>query len=125
MPRAKTEANREKMRAYSAQHYLENKSDYIERSAKTKAQTRLRLKKFVNRYKILCGCVDCGYKKNPLALQLDHVRGTKTKDVSVMIQWCFSMTKLKEEIRKCEVRCANCHFIITADRRGGADSNCQ
>jgi hypothetical protein len=28
-----------------------------------------------------------------------------------------SLSVIKTEIRKCEIRCANCHTIITAERR--------
>ena len=124
MPRESTEENKRIMREYAKKHYHENKAAYIERSAIRKSATRKKLKAFSDRYKMLCGCVDCGYKVNPIALQFDHVRGQKEKDVSLMIIGCMSMKKIKEEIRKCEVRCANCHFIIT-DRRRRAESNCQ
>jgi hypothetical protein len=33
-----------------------------------------------------------------------------------MIQSGYSIAKIKEEIEKCEVRCANCHRKVTAQR---------
>lgn len=59
------------------------------------------------------GCVDCG-NKNLTVLQFDHVRETKTRVVSKMVQGSFET--LEKEIAKCEVRCANCHMIVTQKR---------
>jgi hypothetical protein len=65
--------------------------------------------------KLASGCVDCGYRANADALQFDHVRGTKTNTVTSLAG--VKMERLMEEIGKCEVRCANCHAIVTAERR--------
>lgn len=53
-------------------------------------------------------CVDCG-ENDPVVLDFDHVRGNKTDHISAMIQRCCSWKTIKEEINKCEIRCANCH----------------
>lgn len=63
-------------------------------------------------------CMDCGYD-NPLALEFDHVRGTKKKEVSGMAHLGYSMDLILEEIEKCEVVCANCHKLRTWNRMGG------
>jgi ribosomal protein L37E len=62
------------------------------------------------------GCVDCGFS-DIRALQFDHVRGTKSGEISQMIRRGVSERVLREEISKCEVRCANCHMIVTTQRR--------
>lgn len=63
-------------------------------------------------------CVDCG-ESNPLCLDFDHVRGTKEMNVSKALRktGTWSIDRLLNEIRKCEVRCANCHRIVTYQRR--------
>ena len=61
-------------------------------------------------------CVDCG-EHDPIVLEFDHVRGTKINCVSVGVKDSWSVEKLTEEINKCEVRCANCHKIMTDTRR--------
>ena len=60
-------------------------------------------------------CVDCG-ETNPIVLEFDHVRGEKITDVSSMLRKAFSPKKIVDEIAKCEVRCANCHRKVTAQR---------
>ena len=65
--------------------------------------------------KLASGCVDCGYKEHPAALQFDHVRGIKHADISAVAK--FSWDSLMAEIEKCDIVCANCHAIRTANRR--------
>lgn len=67
---------------------------------------------FVYDYLLEHPCVDCG-ECNPIVLEFDHVRGYKLFDISYAIQ-SSSLEKLIEEIRKCEVRCSNCHAKRTA-----------
>lgn len=52
-------------------------------------------------------CVDCS-ESNPLVLELDHIRD-KRKEVSILLLYGYSWKVIKQEIDKCEVRCANCH----------------
>ena len=74
---------------------------------------RYRLRAFTDRVKTLFGCRICGYNKNPVALHFHHIDpAEKTSDVSKLIR--KSWVKLKEEIRKCEVLCANCHAEVTS-----------
>lgn len=66
------------------------------------------------RYKKLCGCKNCG-NKNPVVLEFDHIdRKSKIRPVSHLINEGYSLSVVKEEIRKCDVLCANCHRIRTA-----------
>ena len=62
-------------------------------------------------------CVDCG-NDDLRVLQFDHVRGTKKYDISSIIGRGLSVKTLSDEIKKCEVRCANCHQIKTFERAG-------
>ena len=69
-----------------------------------------RKREIVGRYKRMKGCIDCGYNKHAAALEFDHVdSSTKTRTVASLMY--HSWNKIKEEIAKCEVRCANCHAI--------------
>lgn len=113
----------EYQKKYIRQHYLDNKDYYKNKSAERNKRVIPQLRKFTSRYKLMCGCIDCGYKDNSYALQFDHVRGTKRKNVSQLVSEAYSLKVIKEEIRKCEVRCANCHAIITQSRRDNKKGN--
>lgn len=63
-------------------------------------------------------CVDCG-ESNPLTLEMDHVvrlNDGKVKRVSGMLHGGFAWRTIEAEIAKCEVRCASCHTIRTAEQ---------
>ena len=48
-------------------------------------------------------------------MQFDHVRGVKEGDVSKFVS-SRRLKKALEEIKKCEVVCANCHAARTFHR---------
>jgi hypothetical protein len=82
-------------------------------------QRKAERKAFIDEYKVTAGCVDCGYRDNPVALDFDHVRGEKLFSIGQRFH-VMSDEKILDEIAKCEVRCANCHRIKTwLERSGG------
>ena len=66
--------------------------------------------------KLHSGCVDCGYKEHAVALQFDHIGDDKKMNVSDMIRSDYSWVTILQEIDKCEVRCANCHAVMTCQK---------
>lgn len=54
-------------------------------------------------------CMDCGERYPPFVMDLDHVRGDKQDNVSLMAGTGASEAAIMEEIAKCDVVCANCH----------------
>lgn len=60
-------------------------------------------------------CVDCG-ESDIVVLDFDHVRGIKELSIAMLLCRHAKEEKLREEISKCEVRCANCHRRATAQR---------
>ena len=52
-------------------------------------------------------CVDCG-DSDPAVLEFDHV-GEKAGNVGQMARTGCSFERLRAEVSRCEVRCANCH----------------
>ena len=74
---------------------------------------------FIIDYKKNNKCLDCGFKGNdhPEVLEFDHIGNNKEFNVSEFHSQTSSLNKVKEEIKKCELVCANCHRIRTASRR--------
>jgi len=60
-------------------------------------------------------CVDCG-ETDIVVLEFDHI-GEKLGDISTLANGGRSWERIKAEIEKCEVRCANCHRKKTIERR--------
>ncbi|TXH11668.1 MAG: hypothetical protein E6R04_01065 [Spirochaetes bacterium] len=59
-------------------------------------------------------CMDCGYS-NWIALELDHRNPTEKHDaVTRMVNDGVMLERIKAEVAKCDVVCANCHAIRTA-----------
>ncbi|WP_055693381.1 hypothetical protein [Streptomyces prasinopilosus] len=66
--------------------------------------------------KMRLGCVDCGYKEHPAALDFDHLPGhEKRRGISRMLT--AHRNTLLAELAKCEVVCSNCHRIRTWRRK--------
>ena len=101
---------RDCQRAYRRSHYEANHEKY---KAKAKAWREDQKRKFVAWLETQ-SCADCGIDDHRL-LDLDHVRGDKVMNVSKMIGTC-SDKALWEEVDKCDVVCANCHRLRTAER---------
>ena len=90
----------------------------------TRAQMRARYadrSQQIDDYKLERGCVDCGWRGHPRALELDHLPGSgKLENISRMIaNTQFTMDEIWAEMAKCEVVCANCHRIRTYNREHG------
>ena len=62
--------------------------------------------------KIFGKCIDCDINDNRV-LEFDHVKGNKVEGVIKLADKLASISKIKDEIRKCEIRCCNWHRIKT------------
>lgn len=60
-------------------------------------------------------CTDCKNSYHPVCLDFDHL-GDKTKNIADMLKEGYSIDRIKEEIEKCELVCANCHRLRTYNR---------
>ena len=116
MPIKDREARRAYNKEYLKKHYKKNKDYYKSKAKASKSKQRNWNRSFVDRIKRMFGCVDCG-ESNPVVLEFDHVRGEKVGNIANMVHAPLSISAIKEEIRKCEVRCANCHRKKTHERR--------
>lgn len=76
-----------------------------------------RKRAIVEELKLARGCIDCGYNAHPRALQFDHRPGVEKRGIIPhFVSSGTSMATLLTEIDKCDVRCANCHAVKTAER---------
>lgn len=100
----------------SKRHYEANKRKIKKRSFLRNKNQRHKNKAYVDAIKSISECVDCG-EKNPLVLDFDHVRGKKIECVSNMMRGAYGIKSIQKEINKCEIRCSNCHRIVTDKRR--------
>jgi len=107
--------NKKDQASASKRHYEANKEKIKERTKIRRKTQKQKNKDYVKAYKSLSKCVDCG-ENNPLVLDFDHVRGKKVKCISDMMRGGYCLDSLKKEIAKCEIRCANCHRIVTYNR---------
>jgi len=101
------EQNQDRMKQYRKEYYHRNKE-----SEKTRIRKRTEdLGKFLKDYKNSgLSCQRCG-ENHPATLQFHHKDPSlKTVAVSSMVAHGYSKDKILEEISKCEVLCANCHF---------------
>jgi 5-methylcytosine-specific restriction endonuclease McrA len=62
-------------------------------------------------------CADCHQTFHPEAMEFDHVRGEKGKNISRLVVQRTPTKKLDEELAKCDLVCANCHRVRTYERR--------
>lgn len=106
------ECTREQVRL----HYQAHQLYYVRKARKRTKQLRQAQRKWIWDYLELHPCLDCG-EADPCCLDFDHVRGKKVAPVSRMISNGYSWGAIEKEIRKCEVRCANCHRKRHAKRR--------
>jgi hypothetical protein len=94
-------------------HYHANKTRYATRNKKRRLSTYARLKSFLESNP----CVDCG-ESDHIVLDFDHVRGEKHLGVIAMVVRGYPWDAIDQEIKKCDVRCANCHRRKTAKQLG-------
>lgn len=98
----------EARRACHKRYYERNKERYIVNAKRT----RSRLKVLLHESKDV-PCMDCGQKFPPCVMDFDHRDpDTKLFNVSQMMTG-GSIVRMRAEIAKCDVVCANCHRIRT------------
>lgn len=94
----------------------------IQKKSRDKSILRNRL--YVKDYLEGKSCVDCG-NSDIRVLEFDHVKGVKLYNVSYMVTKAYKLELIKDEIEKCEIRCCNCHRIVTHERRDNNKPNKQ
>lgn len=109
---------KECQKSMSRTWYSDNTSHHKLNVKKNNKLYRVRNRDYIWDYLSSHHCVDCG-QNDPIVLEFDH-RNPDEKECEVyhLVQRQSSLRKLKEEIEKCDVRCANCHRKKTAIQFG-------
>lgn len=90
---------------YSKDHYLHNREAYLV-NIKNRKQY---LREFILRIKKRASCPLCGEKRY-WVLEFHHLdKNDKEYNIARMPSYGYSIKKIKEELRKCIILCANCH----------------
>ena len=63
-------------------------------------------------------CADCGGIFPPWVMHWDHLPGYEKRAAVGKMVGSHSRTLILEEVKKCELVCANCHVIRTISRTG-------
>jgi hypothetical protein len=111
-------SNPDKKKAYA-------KKDYSKHSQSYRRRARLYYKEVsaeIAQAKSV-PCMDCGQSFHPCVMDFDHVRGEKLFSVAAWNNSSLGgriLERLREEMKKCEVICANCHRLRTFARRKNA-----
>ena len=92
-----------------------------ERVAMKKANAERSLQRsrdFIREYLEEHPCIDCG-EKDIVVLQFDHEEPQlKEGNISSWVTAGYGVDRIKQEVNKCSVRCANCHMRRTAKQFG-------
>lgn len=104
-PKKRSDYNRE----YRKGWYAKNKERHKKNVAERTRQYRPVMRKVIQDHLLTHPCVDCG-ESDPVVLDFDH-RNPEEKEFSIghATRRLVSISRLKREMEKCDVRCANCH----------------
>lgn len=105
-------------REYQRQHYQLNKDLYKSRAKESRARLRKIRQEYVRSLKESTPCADCEEKFPYYVMDFDHLGDNKEAQISKMISG-VSLERIKQEIEKCDIVCANCHRIRTHVRKYG------
>jgi len=98
----------------SKAHYRRNKETYLIKAKKRNKEYKNKINRYIWEYLSFHPCIDCK-EKDIVVLEFDHY-GNKIDNISSMMRNKKNLENIKQEMDKCEVRCANCHKRKTAEQ---------
>ena len=109
---------RECQKKYGKKWYHANRKKHVRDCVKWRELAKQRVRELFYTYLSEHPCIECG-ESDPVVLEFAHRdRSTKEFTVGEAIPKGLSLDKVRREISKCFVLCANCHRRATA-REGG------
>lgn len=100
---------------YQKEWYEKNKEVVIKKSRLSNLDIKKRNGDFIIEYLKLHPCVKCG-ESDIIVLEFDHIYDNKLSGVSNLVH-SSTLDKIKEEVEKCQVLCANCHRKLHYDEK--------
>lgn len=100
------------MKNYFNKYYIKNR----EKLLKNNKRRYLKRRQLIVLYKLSKGCSICGYNKCANALEFHHPDDDKEFNIGNMKR---GINKIKTEMEKCIVICANCHRELHAEPKKG------
>jgi len=97
--------------------YVKRSEEQKERYRQANLRTITNNTRLLYEYLLEHPCVDCG-ELDPVVLEFAHVTGDKRSSTANYVRSGRSWNLIFNEVQKCEVRCANCHRRVTAQRNG-------
>ncbi|MGX1934575.1 hypothetical protein [Microbacterium resistens] len=111
---------RECNRASSRRYYQRNRDHHIAVIRARTSSQRAESLAFIAAYLQDHPCVDCG-ASDLRVLDFDHRPDEPKRDgVMQLVRNGFRLATIIAEIARCDVRCRNCHAIVTYERMGGS-----
>jgi hypothetical protein len=105
-------------RANARMYYSVNREAHVQRISAAKGGRRARALQLVGRHLLTHPCIDCG-ETDVRVLDFDHRdRADKGTEVMRLAQGGHALSTIAAEMAKCDVRCRNCHAIVTYERIG-------
>lgn len=91
-------------KVYHRKHYEKNIDKYKQNAKKN----RISIINFINRYKQFIGCKSCSEKRFWI-LEFHHRNKEEKLNNINTLRYFGSLRLVKEEMRKCDILCGNCH----------------
>ena len=100
----------------SRERYAENRQEHSKKVYERNKKVRKELSLYIKDIKEKTPCTDCKKYYPSYVMDFDHVIGLKINNISVLVNQ-LAKNILIEELKKCEVVCANCHRERTFNKR--------
>ena len=97
---------------WDAAHYPQVRERRLAHQRARAAETSAVVRELKNR-----PCADCGGIFHPAAMAFDHLPGSIKRDDISNLARRYSVGRVRDELTKCELVCANCHAVRTFERR--------
>ena len=109
--RYQSEEWKEYMRNYQRSWHQRNKERRLAKNYEQRAVRKAAIRDYIQNLKNQLRCVDCG-QRHPATLHFHHRNAEdKAFNIGEAVDKGYSLDRIKKEISKCIVLCANCHFI--------------